>query len=313
MARRTITRRATRPIIVTKPDRRPQLACRAALVFAALGIAIFSAEQFWLSARYAPYLRINGLLARQVPVSADAINRYSADLGNRPPTCRSGLIEAILSVRLQQIEMRRSLAEQRGMDDRWSDAVLALAPIVDHALSCLPTDGRLWQRRAVLTWLLGGPAKAQITDMELSQAYAPADLDVVALRLSHWKRVGPAVTDPAESALRADLRIVLQHAPAPGVPFLLADLPSDIQRLVKEELSGVDVGRQSQLAAAGFSVTGAVADSADDAPDLPGSATPCHPVNGPTEGQRPPAPEGLLNGSKAATGAHTTGISGSCR
>jgi hypothetical protein len=294
--------RVTRPIIVTKPERLPQLACRVALVIAALGITVFAAGQFWLSARYAPYLRISGLIAQDVAVSTEAINRYSADLAHRPSTCRSDLVEAAVTVRLQQVEIRRRVAERQGLDDRWSDAVRALAPIVDHALSCLPTDGRLWQQRAVLTWLLGGPAKAQITDMELSEAYAPADLDVVALRLSHWKRVGPAVTGPAERALRADLRIVLQQAPAASVPFLLAGFPPDLTLLLREELKNVDLERQSRLAAAGFPAARTATSNgiAADLPDLSAGAPSRLLSSDVTERRQPTTPEALVNGSNAA-------------
>lgn len=189
MAPPIITSRVTRPIIATMRETRWSLCCRVIMVGGSLCIAVYAGNQAWLSARYAPYLRLNGLMARGQPISADAVGRFSTDIGNRPQTCRSDLVEAQVAVRMRQVEIRRLDSETAGQDELWRASVRALAPVLDHALACLPTSGRLWQQRAVLTWLLGGPVQAQVIDMQLSQAYAPADLDVIALRFTHWKRV----------------------------------------------------------------------------------------------------------------------------
>lgn len=234
------------------PDTRWSLACRTVLVLSSLCLAGYTGYQVWLSARYAPYLRLHGLIARGEPVSADAIGRFSTDRANRPPTCRSDLVEAQVAVELQQVENSRRVSEMSGGDEVWMSSVRNLAPVLDHALACLPTSGRLWQQRAVLTWLLGGPVAAQVIDMELSQAYAPADLDVIALRFTHWRRVGAAVTTPAQSALRFDMWFILTQAPARYVRAILTDLPPDLDRLLQEQLANLGEVRRDELARTGF-------------------------------------------------------------
>lgn len=226
--------------------------CRALLVISSLGLLAFAAGQIWLTARYTPYLRLSTLMARGQPVSDDAVLRFSADLPNRPVTCRSDIVEAEIAVRLQQVEIRRRIGQVSGGDEAWKASVRALAPALDHALSCLPTDSRLWQRRAVLTWLLGGPVSAQIADMQMSQAYGPADLDAIALRLSHWKRVGPSITGPADSAIRSDIRNLLEQAPIAQLSALLSDLPPELDRIVADTLTNLAPARRAQLSDKGF-------------------------------------------------------------
>jgi hypothetical protein len=231
--------------MTTRPSLWHDLAFPVAVV-ACMAISSLAIWQFLLTARYGVYTTLASLIDRGSPVSQSAVTTYAAKAEELPATCRTDLLNAAITVAMRDIDQMRNLDDQAG----WVASLRSLEPRLRAALGCVPTDGMLWERLAVVRWFLGGSAQEEAHLLILSQAYGPGELDVLQTRIAQWKRVSPAVIDLAGDALRSDIRTTLLYAKPASVAALLADMPAVLQPLVSNEAAAVPPDRRDLLTAA---------------------------------------------------------------
>lgn len=220
------------------------------LILACMAVASFAIWQFFITARYGTYTTLASMIEKGEAVSAAAVSDYAARADALPATCRSDLLGAVITVSMQNVEQMRSVGDQVG----WVASLRAMEPRLHRALACVPTDGMLWERLAVVRWFLGGSAQEQARLLTLSQAYAPGELDVVRARMVQWTRVTPAVVDLAQDALGSDIRVTFGHSSAEAVEVMMRDMPASLQPLLKAAAADLPPDRAADLAKAGVSL-----------------------------------------------------------
>jgi len=215
-------------------------------VSAAVLIGAVAAGDLAVTARYGGYLAIDSLLANDKPVLASVVADYAQRLSTAPDTCRSDILNAAVDVAMRNIEQETVSSDRTA----WIASLRSMEPLLRDSLACMPTNGLLWARLAVVRWLLGGTAEEQATLLAMSQAYAPSELQVIRSRMVQWRRVSPKVLDLAGDALRSDIRTIINHAPASSAR-LLADLPPLMQPFVADEALALPQERQNIFERAG--------------------------------------------------------------
>ena len=215
-------------------------------VLSCIGAGLLAAWEFVLTARYGVYSTLATMIEKGEAVSPAAVTAYAAKADRLPATCRSDLLNAAIAVSMRDVDQMRTIGDQVA----WSQALRALQPRLEQGLACVPTDGMLWERLAVVRWFLGGTAHEQAQLLTTSQAYAPRELEVVQVRIVQWKRVTPAVIDIARDALRSDLSVTLLYAPPQAVKAMFADAPPFIAALFKDAAIGMSPERRAALSKA---------------------------------------------------------------
>ncbi|RWX75758.1 hypothetical protein EPK99_18915 [Neorhizobium lilium] len=207
---------------------------------AAASLAVW---QFVVTARYGVYVTLASMMDKGESVSSAAVANYASKADQLPSTCRTDLLNAAIAVNIRNVD------QMRGIDDQvsWIASLRAMEPRLRQGLGCVPTDGLLWQRLAVVRWFLGGTAQEEAHLLSMSQAYAPYELDIVKTRILQWKRVTPAVIDLAGDALRSDIRITLLYAPVGEVKAMLTEASAFMLPLLSSEAVGMPPERSDAL------------------------------------------------------------------
>ena len=151
---------------------------------------------------------------------------------------------------MRNVKQMRNEGDQVG----WIASLRSMEPRLHRALACVPTDGMLWERLAVVRWFLGGSAQEQARLLTLSQAYSPGELEVVRARMVQWTRVTPIVVDLAQDALRSDIKVTLGYSSIRAVEAMVRDMPAVLQPLLKEAVAGLPPDRAADLAKAGITL-----------------------------------------------------------
>lgn len=118
---------------------------------------------------------------------------------------------------------------------------------VRHALSCMPGDGNLWLRLAMLRQAGGEVPAEQARLMALSQQLAPAERRMLIGRLAHWNRLSAATLTLAREEAAADLRNGLVYLPARDLQAVLAAPSATMRGLIAETLPLIPEERRKAL------------------------------------------------------------------
>jgi len=212
----------------------------------AIFVAALAATDLMTSLKYAPYFALDALIRKHEPVSARAVETYAARLTTLPDTCRSDVINATINVAMRNVEQKTALIDRQP----WISALQSMEPLLRDGMTCMPTNGMLWAQLATVRWLLGGTAEEQAVLLNMSQAYAPAEIKVLRARFTQWQRVSPMVISQSEHALRSDIRTVLNYGSPALVKEILAKISPQVVPIVADEGSLVSEPRKRLLAAA---------------------------------------------------------------
>lgn len=112
--------------------------------------------------------------------------------------------------------------------DKWAAALLDAERTVMVALACLPTDGNLWVRLAMIRQAIAEHPTEVRDLLALSQLYAPVELNAISARIALLNRLTPStqkLTRPiylkdAAIICQARYKWVLRQLPAPSVAIL---------------------------------------------------------------------------------------------
>ena len=154
-------------------------------------------------------------------------------------TCRSPIVHAAVTTLLAEMEQQQKLLDQTG----WLTARQRAGEMVEHALDCLPSDGELWVRSAQLS-----QADADWSDtaasLGISQRLAPAEDAALRARLEIWAMVPAAIAERADTPLRSDIRVVLEHGRPELVRLLLALAPVWMLPAMRQEVEALSPRRR---------------------------------------------------------------------
>ncbi|MFC3073140.1 O-antigen ligase family protein [Shinella pollutisoli] len=157
--------------------------------------------------------------------------------------CKAAVLRPSLTVLLAALDRTD---RDRAYED-WAARLAAAEEQVRHGLSCMPADGNLWLRLAMLRQAGGEVAAEQARLMALSQQLNPSEGRLLTGRLAHWNRLSAATVALAREEAAADLRNGLVYLPPPELQAVLATQSQAMADLLRETLPLIPEERRKAL------------------------------------------------------------------
>jgi hypothetical protein len=225
-----------------------------AWTFAFAGIVLFSLALAAMAARDAIAAAATRTFARALdagtPVDTAALTRLvEAGLPSRRlETCNGLVLRASLTVLLAHLDR----ADRTSDYEAWAQRHGAAERQVSHALTCLPADGNLWLRLAMLRQAAGEVPSDQAALMALAQQRTPAERRQLVGRLAQWNRLSPATLALAREDAVSDVRNGLNFLAPDDVGLALAAPSPAMLGLIREVLPLVPAERREALRKSGL-------------------------------------------------------------
>lgn len=169
-------------------------------------VFLYAADQV---ARYARYADLQ-YWARQIekgkPVEAKTLDRLISDSykSNIEKECQSAFVKPFLTVLLANMDKHNPNVDY----ERWFQALQLTDTFLQHTLSCLPTDGNLWARYAMIRQASAEQPEEISRLLSLSKAYSPAEENALSARYFLYNRLTEASLASAAAPLGDDLKIL---------------------------------------------------------------------------------------------------------
>lgn len=192
------------------------------LVLMVVGLVVFMlGDAMPQTARYATFVRLAGDVRVQGEISDNKLAAAQAYLTPiiEQHICRSDILKA--GVRLLLLDLDRKAATQTA--DERKEALGFAETYMRHGISCLPQDGDVWLRLAMIRQLQNSFPEEVATLANMSQMMAPADPDVLEARFALWKILPPDTLALTVSARTADVNLLCSKKGA-GVRRNVADV-----------------------------------------------------------------------------------------
>lgn len=144
-------------------------------------------------------------IERGAAVGADQISRTGAlaDALVGRNVCLSDVVKAGATVALTRLDR----TDQINAFPQWVDIADRTDAYLLHALSCLPTNGNLWLRLAMVRQAVAEVPASLERLVQLSQLYAPAEADVLRTRLLMLNRLSPVGMSALAPIWKADVKV----------------------------------------------------------------------------------------------------------
>ena len=178
------------------------------LIFICSALAIFvvtiGVRELWIQSQFSEVTIASRRVEAGVPIGNGAILDLAqlADGMADRMVCHSDLLRSGTTLVLRRLELQDSARNAAA----FSDAVERADRFLRHALSCIPSQGNFWLRRAMVGSLQGQNPQQLAHFLELSQRFAPAEEGVLKGRLALWQNVSQPYLKRLQQTLVADLR-----------------------------------------------------------------------------------------------------------
>lgn len=123
--------------------------------------------------------------------------------------CQSAGVKANISILLKHLD---TMGPGETLETRIA-ALQNTRDAIDRALACLPTDGNLWLRRAMIGFALQDRLSVIRNDMLLSQRYSPAEVEVLFGRYAFWSRLPKLQLAASASLVMTDIAAICSQKP----------------------------------------------------------------------------------------------------
>ena len=189
-------------------------------------------------------------LDNDVPMDAPALLRVAQNLSGDTGfgTCDAVLVRSAITVSLAALDRVDRDAEY----DAWASLLQRSQALVTHGLTCMPADGNLWLRLAMLRQASGEVQQEQATLLTLSQRYSPAEFRTLVGRLAQWNRVSSATVERARSEVVSDVRNALVYLSPNDLVVTLAQPSASVLDVLKEVLPLIPQTQREKLKSKGF-------------------------------------------------------------
>lgn len=134
-------------------------------------------------------------LADSLPVIDEVISR---------DICRSDILKAGMRLTLLHID---ATSRKQPTED-WTRSLDKGEALARHALSCLPGDGDVWLRLAMIRSLRVALPEETAALLTISQKLSPADANAIRGRLTFWRSLPPATLYLAKKAIENDIAVL---------------------------------------------------------------------------------------------------------
>jgi hypothetical protein len=172
----------------------------------AFGIIFMAAEQVF---RYGKYGDLQ-YWARNLEKGDDVQTAMLDHLAERAhglvrdKECQGPFIKSVLTIVLNDLDRH----SPNGDYEAWSRAIRQNDEFLQHALSCLPTNGNFWVRFAMVRQAINEQPSEVARLVTLSQLYSPAEEDAIVARYNLYNRLTDASLQVSAAPLVDDLKIL---------------------------------------------------------------------------------------------------------
>jgi len=196
----------------------PEKSCRPNPV--AMGIFLVSAlfisiafKQILVTYQEADIVYVARLVENGEPISSHAVAFYAKQASAivEQDICRSDVVKSGLSVILKNLDAQQPEADY----ERWATTLQEADTYLTHALSCLPTNGNLWLRLAMVRLTMAEQPDEIARLLSHAQWLAPSEINELSSRLKIWNRVSASTLAKASSSVLSDLLLVQRNKPYP--------------------------------------------------------------------------------------------------
>ncbi|WP_117196268.1 hypothetical protein [Rhizobium terrae] len=118
--------------------------------------------------------------------------------------CQSEFLKAALTVTLTKLDHQNQDVDY----EAWSNTLLQAESLIRFSLSCIPTDGNLWARLAMVRQAISEQPDELAKLVTFSQLYAPAEENVIDARYRLYNRVTKDTLALLGDPMRSDLEAI---------------------------------------------------------------------------------------------------------
>ncbi len=193
----------------------------------AVCLCLYAVDQVVHYARFADLQYWARQIEKGRPLELSALDRLVSETYDRgiEQECQSAFVKPFLTVLLAGLDARNPNSEY----EKWFEALGQTEQFLRHTLSCLPTDGNLWVRYAMVR-----QASAEQSDeihrlVGLSQRYSPAEENAITARYFLYNRLTNMTLEKISIEVRKDVEILC----SPSAAFLRVKIPAPKPQLAK--------------------------------------------------------------------------------
>lgn len=205
------------------------------LVCLSLAVMYLSFQDLRQRLRFVDAGRLASWIERGGIVGSETILRTGGRLESLTAqgVCQSDAVKAGATLALSRLDH----TDQINAFPQWVETADRTDAYLVHALSCLPTNGNLWLRLAMVRHAIAEVPASLEHLVQLSQLYAPAEADVLRARLLMFNRLSPVGMSALAPIWKTDVNVACgQHyswavrglPPARGeIRTYLSELPAN--------------------------------------------------------------------------------------
>lgn len=175
----------------------------AAIVMAAsLLVVNYAFKETWHNVRFASILSLAKEVDTYGNVPGDALvaSMDTLSIIADENICRSDILKAGMSLVLKDLDYRYQSGDVTGR----SNGLIFAERYLRHALSCLPVDGNVWLRFAMVRYARTSNLDELVQLISMSQHLAPAEENVILGRFALWNSAPVQLKQKAADAYIAD-------------------------------------------------------------------------------------------------------------
>lgn len=206
------------------------------LTLLVFGAAAWHATQLSIeNARHVPIRTIaerveTGRTVDQASLSAEATRILATQTR---AGCRSGILRPGLSVILHDAANMNQASDY----DSWSHAHGQARDYMTAMEHCLPSDGNLWLRDALVDRAVAEDPAQLVRKMRLAARLAPFEDHQVLARLHFWKTASPQTLAAGQALARTDLSIALRYGSDALKAAITEEMSPDFETLWQTEVA----------------------------------------------------------------------------
>ncbi len=144
--------------------------------------------------------------------------------------CRTDILKAGAAVLIRDLDRQNPDQDY----ESWAAAISVAEGFFLHALSCMPADGNIWLRLAIVRQQIAEEPVETARLLSLSQHYAPSEAGVLRIRMQFWNTLSERSLQLALPAIKADIRtlcsdrtLLIRRLISPPATAVQLALPSD--------------------------------------------------------------------------------------
>jgi hypothetical protein len=179
--------------------------------------------------------------------------------------CSRDIVRSAVTVKLTALD---EAFGRRAPPASIESALVGAEATLRNALHCLPTDGNLWLRLAIVRFARARAVGESEKQLAMSLAAAPSEAWIMRARFAFAAGLGEPTSAVLASVLQTDAGNLVARARAPDVASLYLAAGASARTILDEQIARVSKTRQEELSAA-LEEAAARAEEAHESPPPP--------------------------------------------